>query len=99
MLFYLLLYFKLIKKYNEENDEGYFLEVDAHYLEKLHEVHNDLPFLPEWPKIEKVEMLVANLPDKTEGFIHIRNLKQALNHELVLKKVHRVKNDGKREKT
>ena len=44
-------------------------------------------------------MLVANLRDKTEGFIHIRNLKQALNHELVLKKVHRVKNDGKREKT
>ena len=68
MLFYLLLYFKLIKKYNEENDEGYFLEVDVHYLEKLHEVHNDLPFLPEWPKIEKVEMLVANLRDKTEGF-------------------------------
>ena len=44
-------------------------------------------------------MLLANLRDKTEGFIHIRNLKQALNHELVLKKVHRVKNDGKREKT
>ena len=51
MLFYLLLYFKLIKKYNEENDEGYFLEVDVHYLEKLHEVHNDLPFLPERMKI------------------------------------------------
>ena len=99
MLLYLLLYFKLIKKYNEENDEGYFLEVDGDYPEKLHKVHNDLPFLLEWPKIEKVEMLVANLRDKTEGFIHIRNLKQALNHELVLKKVHRVKNDGKREKT
>ena len=44
-------------------------------------------------------MLVVNLRDKTEGFIHIRNLKQALNHELVLTKVHRVKNGGKREKT
>ena len=99
MLFYLLLYFNIIKKYNEENDEGYCLEVDVHYLEKLHKVNNDLPFLLEWPKTEKVEMLVANLRDKTEGFIHIRNLKQALNHELVLKKVYRVKNDGKREKT
>ena len=41
-------------------------------------------------KIEKVEKLVANLHDKTECVIHIRNLKQALNHGLVLKKVHRV---------
>ena len=28
-------------------------------------------------KIEKVEKLVANLHDKTEYVIHIRNLKQA----------------------
>ena len=35
-----------IKNYNEESDKGYFLEVDAQYLEKLHELHNDLPFLP-----------------------------------------------------
>ena len=40
-------------------------------------------------KIEKIEKLVANLYDKTEYVIHIRNLKQALNHRLVLKKVHR----------
>ena len=37
-------------------------------------------------KIKKVEKLVANLQDKTEYVIHIRNLKQALNHELVSKK-------------
>ena len=79
-----------IKNYNEESDEGYFLEVDVQYLEKLHELHNDLPFLPERMKIEKVEKLVANLHDKTEYVIHIRNLKQALNHGLILKKVHRV---------
>ena len=39
-------------------------------------------------KIEKVEKLVNNLHDKTEYVIHIRNLKQALNHGLVLKKFH-----------
>ena len=59
------------------------------YLEKLHELHNDLLFLPERMKTEKVEKLVANLHDKTEYVIHIRNLKQALNHALVLKKLHR----------
>ena len=41
-------------------------------------------------KIEKVKKLVVNLHDKTEHIIHIRNLKQALNHGLVLKKVHKV---------
>ena len=41
-------------------------------------------------KIEKVEKLVANLHDKTEYVIHIRNVKQTLNHELVLNKVYRV---------
>ena len=39
-------------------------------------------------KIEKVEKLVPNLHDKTEYMILIRNSKQALNHGLVLKKVH-----------
>ena len=32
-------------------------------------------------KIEKVEKVAANLHDKTEYVIHIKNLKQALNHE------------------
>ena len=36
-----------IKSYKKESDEGYFLEVDIQYLEKLHKLHNDLPFLPE----------------------------------------------------
>ena len=49
-----------------------------------------MPFLPERMKIEEMEKLVANLNDKTEYVIHIRSLKQALNHRLVLKKVHRV---------
>ena len=79
-----------IKKYHEESDEGYFLEVDVQFPEKLHELHNDLQFLPERMKLKKVEKLVTNLHDKTEYVIHIRNLKQALNHELILKKVHRV---------
>ena len=79
-----------MKNCNEESNAGYFLEVDIQYPEKLHEIHNDLPFLPERMKTEKVEMLVTNLHDKTEYIIYIRSLKQALNHGLILKKVHRV---------
>ena len=40
-------------------------------------------------KIETVKKLVTNLHDKTEYVIHIRNLKQALNHGIILKKVDR----------
>ena len=41
-------------------------------------------------KIEKVRKVVANLHDKTEYVLHVRNLKEPLNHGLFLKKVHRV---------
>ena len=33
-----------IKRYNEDTNTGYLLEVDVQYPEKLHELHNDLPF-------------------------------------------------------
>ena len=79
-----------IKNYTEKRDEGYFLELDVQYTEDLHENHNDLTFLHESMAIEKIEKLVANLHDKTEYVIHIRNLKQASDHKLVLKKVHKV---------
>ena len=75
-----------VESYNEESDKGYFLEVDVQYPGKLHELHNDLPFLPGRIKIHKFQKLIANLHDKKEYVIHIRNLRQALNHALILKK-------------
>ena len=79
-----------IKNYNEESDERYFLDVYVQYPQKLHDLPNNLPFLPEKIKVENVEKLVANLHDKGGYVVHIRNLKQALNHGLVLKKLHRI---------
>ena len=76
-----------IKSYNNESDKGYFIEVDVQYPENLINLHNDLTFLPERIKIEKFGKLAANLHDKTEYVIQTRNLKQALNHGLVLKKI------------
>ena len=67
-----------IKIYNKESDEGYFFEVDVQYPKKLHELYNDLQFLPERMKIEKVEKLVANLHDKTEYVIHIKKFKTSI---------------------
>ena len=42
--------------------------------------------------IEKVQKFVANLHNKTEFAVYMRNFKQTLSHGLVLKKVHRVIN-------
>ena len=53
----------------------------------MHDLHNDLPFLPKRKNIENVKKLVANLYDKAESKT---SLKQALNQRLVLRKVHRV---------
>ena len=79
--------FKLVEDLSEFDIQ--FLEVDIQYSKNLHNVQDNLPFSPEGMKIEKVEKLVANLHNKNEYVIHIRNLKRALNHGLVLKKVHR----------
>ena len=79
--------------YNEETDEEYFLEVDAQYPEKLHDLHNDLSFLPKRMKIEIDENLITNLYDKTEYklcYSHKKFKASFLNHGLVLKEVHRV---------
>ena len=46
-----------IKNYNEDRDEEYSLEVDFQYSVKLDDHHNELPFLSEIMKIEKVEKL------------------------------------------
>ena len=83
-------FISFIKSYNEESDKRYFLEVHIQQPENLHKNQNDLPFLHDRMKIEKVKKLVSNLHEKTEYVTHIRNLKPALNHGLVLKKVHRV---------
>ena len=47
----------LIKPYNYESDEGYFLEVVVQYFENLYYVHDGLTFLPEKIKTAKFEKL------------------------------------------
>ena len=81
---------EFIKNYDENSDKGYILDVTIDYPKNLHDLHSDLPFLSERIKINKFNKLVCNLHDKKNYVIHIRALKQALNHGLVLKQVHKV---------
>ena len=57
-----------VKNYNDESDEGYFLEVDVQYLEGFHYRNFIMVchFYQKKMKIEKVEKLAINLHDKTK---------------------------------
>ena len=69
---------------------GYVLEVDVKYPRELHDHHNDLTFMREKIRVNGVEKLVPNLHDKKKYVIDVKALKQALDHGLVLEKIHRV---------
>ena len=66
-----------IKNHNKVYDKEYFLEVDLQHPKKLHELHDDLLFLPERIKIENVYNLITNFHDKIGYVNHIKNLKQS----------------------
>ena len=55
------------------------------FLEKLHELHNHLPFLPERMKIENIKKLVAHLHDKKH-----KKFQTGIKSWITLEKVHRV---------
>ena len=77
---------EFIKNYYENSEKGYVLEVDVKYPKKLHDLHSDVPFLPKRIKIDKCNKLVCNLHNKKKYVVHIKSLKQTLNHGLKLKK-------------
>ena len=79
-----------IKNYDEDSNRGYFLEVDVEYPKKFFDLHIDLPFLPEREKIKKCNKIVCDVCERINYVVHMRALKQALNHGFMLKEVHRV---------
>ena len=81
---------EFIKEYNEISDKGYVIEADVDYPQELHDLHSDMPFLPERMVINKTKKLDCNLHNKKNYVAHINVLKQALSHGLKLRKVHRV---------
>ena len=76
--------------YDKNDNKGYILKVDVDYPNELQNLHSDLPFLPESMVINNTKKLVCNLHDKKNYVVHINVLKQALDHGLKLRKVHRV---------
>ena len=79
-----------VRGYDKNDNKGYILEVDVDYPNELQNLHSDLPFLPERMVINNTKKLECNLNDKKNYVVHINVLKQALDHGLKLRKVHRV---------
>ena len=75
---------------NSNRGYGYVLEVNVKYPRELNDHHSDLPFMCEKIRVNEVEKLVPNLHDKKKYVIHVKALKQALDHGLVLERIHRV---------
>lgn len=76
----------------DDGELGYMFEVDLDYPEGLHDSHNDFPFCAEnrfVPNTKKVKKLLLTLFNKRNYVIHYRMLKLALEHGLILKKIHR----------
>ena len=48
-----------MKNYNEDSNKEYVLTVDVKYPKNLHDLHSDLPFLPEIMKINKCSKIVS----------------------------------------
>ena len=65
--------------------EDIFLKYMLNILD-LNNLHSDLPFLSERMKLKKCNKLVCNFYDKKEYVVHVKALKKALNHGLILKK-------------
>lgn len=72
---------------SDEEEIGYIFEANVQYPNNLHDLHNNLPFLPESIKIKNTSRLCATLYDKKNYVVHYRNLRQALEHGLHLEKI------------
>ena len=57
-------FINIVKKYGEDSDKGYIIELDVEYLNYFHDLHSDLPFLPKRKKINKCNKLVCSLYNK-----------------------------------
>ena len=83
-----------IKNYNENDKKGYILEVDIKYPKKLHDLHSDLPFLPERMEINKCKKLVCNLYNKKKYVVHnvlnLYSIKTSIKSCIKVKKIHRI---------
>ncbi|XP_050543406.1 uncharacterized protein LOC126906698 [Daktulosphaira vitifoliae] len=83
---------KRVREMDEDSDIGLALEVTVTYPEGKHDMHNEMPFLPEnrIPPNSKAKKLLSTLETKEHYVVHYLNLQQAMENGLKVEKVHKV---------
>lgn len=81
-----------ILQITDDSPTGYIFEVDLEYPQHLHDSHKDYPFCAEKRFVPNTseKKLLLTLFDKNNYVIHYKMLKCALQHGLVLKKIHKI---------
>ena len=79
---------KFIRNYDD--DKGYILEVDVGYPKYLHDLHCDVPFLPERMKINNCNKIVCNLYDKKKLCYSRKSFKTSIKSWINTKNLNRV---------
>ena len=77
---------EFIKNYDENGDIGHFLKVDLEYPKTLHDLHSDLPFLPEKMRINKHDKVLCTLHDKKKICCTHKKHKTSIKPRLTTKK-------------
>ena len=74
---------RFIKTCDENNDNGYTLEVDVEYPKNLLDLHSDLPFLPE-RKLKNARRLFVSYKTKKLCYTH-KSLKTSIKSRIITK--------------
>ena len=77
-----------IVELEKREDCRYLLEVDLRYPTDLHHSNNEIPVMCEKMDLNGVTKLVPNLKNESRYIVHIRALAQALDHGLILERIH-----------
>ena len=79
-----------------DDDVGRIYEVDISYPEHLHDEQNELPFLPHTsnPPGSNTPKLMVTLEKKIRYIVHYMNLRQAMNHGVIVDKVNNNNNNN-----
>ena len=98
-------YIKNYGKFDNEKNIGYFLEIDIHLPNELHDLFNYYPLFPELKKVtfnelsnwqqsfnqsQGSEKLLLTLHPKEHYIVHIRYLQFAINHGYICTRIHSI---------
>ena len=73
-----------IKNYDEKSSTSHVFDVDINYPKTLHDLHSDLPFLPQRMKVHKLisfnqeawmkDYIITNIEEKNKQIVNLKKI-------------------------